>query len=586
MWPLKHLIIITLLCTLSAACLPNTKVSSKRASSSTGSDDADDSDEDDTDIVEISSDPLSAYAWHLNNFGQSTFSTSSATSGEDSKINYVHSSGFKGAGIKIAISDSGTDIYHRDLISNAYSDGHRDYSSDDSSSWSFGNPFPIEYNAHGTAVTGLISATADNGIGSKGVAPEAEYSSFLFIGDFHDSDSSYEAKELDQMNGDFDIFNYSYGYVGCYFVPTTSSIESAYYSGVTTLRSGKGAIYVKAAGNDYVGANSDCYDGDTSYFYGNTNTSEDQNLPYPILAAAINAKGQIASYSTPGSGLWISAAGGEYGDESPAMLTTDISGCTYGFSNSSVTTNSFNRGNHSLNASCDYTSLMNGTSSAAPVLSGIIALILEANSDLTWRDVKHILALTADKINYSTAAISHPAGTSKALSGHVYDYRYVVNNAGYQFSNTYGFGRVNAYAAVQMAKSYTSSLGDYIESAWTSSSSSLSLSIPDASATGVSSSLMVNYNYRIESIQVNLSLTHPFMGDLGVELTSPHGTTSKLLLINSNMKESSLTNYTLLSNAFYGESSNGTWTLKVIDGASSNTGTLDSWKIKVNGAEI
>jgi subtilisin-like proprotein convertase family protein len=534
-------------------------------------------------------DPLASYAWHLENTGQSTFSSSAGTAGEDMDIKEVQTSGIKGSGIKIAVSDTGIDIYHADLADNQLSSLHRDYSNDSSSTWRNGNPYPIEGEAHGTAVTGLIAAIGWNGIGSRGVAPSANYAGFLFVGDFHNSASSYEAKTLDQMTGAFDIFNYSYGYAGCEFTPATSTVINAYKTGVTNLRSGKGAIYIQAAGNEYMGTNSDCYTNDSSSFLGNTNTSEDHNHPYVILAAAVNAKGKIASYSSPGSGLWVASAGGESGSTTPAMLTTDILSCDDGFSTSSSSVAGFNKGALALNSNCNYTSIMNGTSSATPVLAGIVALMLEANPNLTWRDVKHILAVTADKINYSTAAIPHPGGASYALSGYTYDYSYVRNAAGYDYSNTFGFGRVNANNAVTMAKTYTSALGTYVETintstnAWLYNSATLNLSIPDKSSTGVSSSLTVSQSYTIESVQIKFSTDHTYVGDLGVQLTSPLGTTSRLLLINSNIKDSSLTDFTLISNAFYGENASGPWTIKVVDGATTDTGKLISWKLKING---
>lgn len=517
-------------------------------------------------------DPLASYAWHLQNNGQSTFSSSAGTAGEDFNILEVHNQDIKGSGIKIAISDSGVDVDHPDLINTQLFNEHRNYSSDSSSTWRNGSPYPIEHEAHGTAVAGLASAEEDNSIGSRGVAPLAKYAGFLFIGNFHNSSSSYEAKTLDQMMGNFDVFNYSYGYVGCEFIPADASVINAYKSGVTTLRSGKGAIYVKAAGNDYIGSNSDCENGATSYFIGNTNTSEDQNLPYLIVTGAVNAKGKISSYSTPGSGLWVTSAGGEYGTTSPAMLTTDIQGCGYGM------------GSSSLNSNCDYTSTMNGTSSAAPVLSGVIALILEANPTLTWRDVKHILSKTSDPINYSTAAIAHPGGTSWALSGYTYDYLYVRNAANYDFSNTYGFGRVNAEKAVNMAKGYVSELGSYVETDWsTFTSGTLNLAIPDKSTTGVSSTINVSRSLVIESIQIRVSTNHVFLGDIGIELKSPSGTVSRILHVNSNIDQSGLSDFIMLSNAFYGENSSGPWTIKLIDGGAQDTGSLTNWKIKING---
>ena len=534
-----------------------------------------------TDSGTAGEDPLATYAWHLNNTGQSSFSSGAATAGQDISVKAVHDSGIKGAGIKIAVSDTGVDVNHPDLNDNQISGQHRDYSTDVSSQWRNGDPYPTEYEGHGTAVAGLAAAEGWNSIGSRGIAPSAKYAGFLFIGDFNTSETSYEAKTLDQMTGAFDIFNYSYGYAGCQFTPAEDSVIAAFKTGVTSLRGGLGAIYVKAVGNDYVGYNSDCITNDNSYFLGNSNTEEDQNHPYQINVAAMNAAGKIASYSTPGSGVWVSSLGGEFGTSTPAMISTDIVGCSYGLSTSTSSVAGFNKGKIASNSNCSFTSIMNGTSSATPVLSGVVALMLEANPNLSWRDVKHILAVTADKVNFSTAEVVHPAGTGNALTGYPYDYVYVTNAAGVSFSNTFGFGRVNAANAVTMAKTYTSALGTYREA--TTTSGTLALAIPDKSATGVSHSLSVSNNYTIESIQITLSTNHTYIGDLGVQLTSPSGTTSRILLVNSNIKQSGLTDFLMLTNAFYGESSSGTWTLKVVDGAATDTGNITKWSIKVNG---
>lgn len=533
--------------------------------------------------IEGAEDPLAQYAWHLENTGQSTFSSSPGTSGEDMDIKQVQAAGLTGAGVTIAVSDTGIDLSHADLVGNQIVNAHRDYSDDNPSLWRNGNPYPIEKEGHGTAVTGLIAALGWNGIGSRGVAPSAKYAGFLFVGNFHSTGSSYEAKTIDQILGDFDIFNYSYGYSGCEFVPMSSTILSAYKNGVTHSRNGKGSIYIQAAGNEYYGYNSSCRSGDMSVFIGNTNTSEDHNHPYVILTSAVNAKGKISSYSTPGSGMWVASAGGESGSSKPAMLTTDILSCTSGLSKSRSLSSSFNKGASDLNPNCNYTSIMNGTSSAAPVLSGIVALMLEANPDLSWRDVKHILASTADTINYSNTVINHPEGTGSNLAGHAYDYLYVRNAAGFDYSNTYGFGRVNADKAVTMAKTYNFPLGTYLETDWSNNSGDINLTVPDNFAAGVSHFINVSHRYYIESVQIKISADHSKIGDLGVELTSPSGTRSKILLIRSNIKDLSLNDFTLISNAFYGESSDGNWTLKVIDGSATQTGKLKSWKIKING---
>lgn len=540
--------------------------------------------------IEISTsgaDPLVSFAWHFQNTGQTAFSSGAGIAGNDLRILKAHELGYSGRGIRIAVSDSGMETNHPDLSANQLKGEHRSYSGAPST-WHGSEPVPEGGDAHGTAVTGLINAVAGNGIGSMGVAPGAQFAGFYFIGRFRDSSSSYEARILDQISGDFDIFNYSYGYSNCFFVPTSSEIIKAYKKGVTSLRNGKGAIYLKAAGNDYKGRNSDCYPNDSSTYWGNANTNEDQNHPYLIVTAATNASGKISSYSSPGSGVWVSSAGGEFGDSAPAMITTDLQGCGKGFSSSQSWSSNFNHGSHDLNKLCNYTNVMNGTSSAAPTLAGIVALILEANPDLTWRDVKHILATTSNPINFSTATVPHPGGAN--LSGHVYDYNYIVNAAGFKFSNTYGFGRVDAGKAVALAKDYTFPLKSYVETEtngnWDYQSGFINQSIPDNSAAGTKHSLTVNHKLKVESVQIKVEIDHPFISDVGLELTSPSGTVSKILKINSNIKDRGLYGYMLLSNAFYGENSQGAWSIKVLDGKGGNTGRLTSWELKVNGGQL
>ena len=582
--------------------------------------------------VEASGDDvLVPYAWHLGNTGQTSFAGLAGTAGQDFNIAEAIALGYKGSGIKIAVSDSGVDLTHPDLDNNALAGLHRDYSGASAGSWKtsgsyVADPYPQEGEGHGTAVTGLASAEGWNTIGSRGVAPSSKYAAFYFIGNNVATTGSYEAKTLDQIWGAFDIFNYSYGYEGCTLTPVTSAVINMYKQGVTSLRGGYGAIYVKAAGNDYIGYNDDCYStaDPESYFFGNSNTNEDQNIPYLIVAAAVNAKGKISSYSTPGSGVWISSAGGEFGyssssysvEKSPAMITTDITGCSYGLSTSSSTESSFNKGTSSFNLDCDYTSVMNGTSSAAPTLSGVVALMLSANPLLSWRDVKHILAYTAQKINLSYSPSKHPyyndanfssraSDLVNEIDGYNYDYYYTNNSAGYSFSNTYGFGRVDAYAAVQMARSYVSGLGTYEETfnpnndGWYyPSTSAFPISIPNNSAMGVTDVINVRHNFNIESVQIKFSTNHSYIGELGVELISPNGTISKVLLLNSNIKDNysgatPLEDYMMITNAFYNEESRGNWTIRVVDGMNTNlddntvhTGNLLGWSIKINGHKV
>jgi subtilisin-like proprotein convertase family protein len=230
---------------------------------------------------------------------------------------------------------------------------------------------------------------------------------------------------------------------------------------------------------------------------------------------------------------------------------------------------------------------MNGTSSATPVTVGAIALMLEANPALTWRDVKHILASTSRKIDAAGGVVTVPltGGTYVAEPG------WTANHASptpFNYHNWYGFGLVDAAAAVVMAKAYTAGqLGTLVNTGFIPSAV-LNLPIPDQSAVGASSALPVPANpvQVVEAVQIRVNITHPVVGELGIELVSPTGTRSVLKNIVDGYSDSvNLSNQVFLSNAFYGENPAGAWTIKVVDGfgADTSTGTLVNWAIRVYG---
>lgn len=540
-------------------------------------------------------DPLASEAWFLKNNGtQKSFSLTSGLNSEDISVEPVHTLlNIRGRNVRIAVSDTGTEIEHEDLSENTLPGEHRNYAFTQPARWRNANPYPSGDEPHGTGVAGLIAALGWNGKGSRGVAPLAKFASFRYILDPlpGETDASKLAKQLDQMDGNFDIFNYSYGYAGYVFVEEDSVVQDAVKLGATTFRNGKGALYVQSAGNSFYEqflrfcadeSDPTCYDEAT----GNTNAHETLATPYKIVVGATNALGKVTSYSTPGSGIWVSAPGGEDGFSYPAMITTDLSGCNAGMSyRDTYLDDFFDFGFHPLNGSCNYTNRFNGTSSAAPVTSGVIALMLEANPDLTWRDVKHILALSSERIDYNAAtnSVDHPL--SKDLSGYQYDYKWVKNAANRWFSNYYGFGRINAENAVTMAMTYDlSTLGNYEQITYDSGTIS-GLTIPDNSFAGAENKIWVGHNLEIESVQIRFTSNHPWPGDVAIHLVSPSGTESRLLTINSNIYSTGFeANTLMISNAFYGEKSEGYWTIKMYDGDDTiGTGQLTNWKVQING---
>ena len=535
-------------------------------------------------------DPLVNYSWHLKNTGQKSFAEKAGTVGKDSKIIEANEEGYTGQGIRIAVSDTGMETSHEDLSGNVLAGEHRDY--DLAKPW-LGNPSTND--AHGTSVAGLIGAVGGNGLGSRGIAYGAKVAGFRYLG----IKVSTLAKMIDQANGNFDIFNYSYGMPTCAYRDYYSSYIDQLKHGVTNLRGGKGSIYVKAAGNYWMSSLSDCDSSVDSlsldwndWYFGNSSLYATHSWPYLIVVGAFNADGKRAFYSSPGSIVWVSAPGGRMGESKPAMVTADLTGCSQGYSDSTKGVNDFDKGpvtgkkgDGDLNQKCQYTSTFNGTSAAASVVAGVVALILEANKQLSWRDVKYILAKTADQLDASLGDTDHTR-KDRRLSGHTYLPSWVTNTAGFKFHNYYGFGGINAKTAVKMAESYSSFLGAFVETSWTDSNTiSSSNTIPDASKEGLINVLNIqdDDNLTIEMVQIELSVTHPRISDIGVELTSPGGTKSVIIPINSNINGSNMNSWVLASNAFYGESSRGNWSIKLIDGLSGETGTLSRWKIKFFG---
>lgn len=527
-------------------------------------------------------DPFLEYAWHLRNTGQKVFAAEAGVEGIDLNLVETWGSDISGRGIKILISDDGVEDSHEDLRDNFLTAAvSKDYSKTAPYLVTTAPPKGNEDN-HGTAVAGLVAAVGGNGVGSKGVAFNASIASASFLSS---GSVASEAPLIDQASGDFDIFNMSWGSSQNNLTAPVTSFLAQLKAGVTNGRGGKGSLYIKAAGNDFfVG----CHNDEALKCVGSSNFDSDNITPYTILVAALDSQGYAASYSSIGSNIWISSFGGEEGEVAPAMVTTDRSTCSKGYSSSSVEGDlAFEKGQEG-NDFCKYTVTFNGTSSAAPVMTGVVALMLQANPALTWRDVKYILAKTAVPIFYNTTdTMSHPISSEAAAMppGAVWDRRWVLNSAGFKFHNWYGFGRADVDAAVAMAKDYTSELGDFVETAFTTNTRSPALAIPDFDAGGASDTMVVATDLKIESVQLKISATHADISQLALELTSPSGTKSYLVLMNNSLK--GITNFIsdiFLTNAFYREPSAGTWTLKVIDGKSGTAGTLTNWSLQFTGS--
>lgn len=549
-------------------------------------------------------DPLATQQWHLVNTGQNAYADNSGTAGFDVNVGPVYNGpGWTGLNVRVAVVDTGLEIAHEDLAPNVVPNGSWDFDGGDTDPT---NSFDTDGD-HGTSVAGLIASVKENGAGGIGVAPEAKLKGFNPLQTQLGADfaASLGGSTANPNSSDVAIFNQSFGLSGQGPIARDPIFWNQLIAGTTSLRDGKGALYVKAAGNGFnsmgILGNPNCSRANPlGVSCENANFDPDNTLPYNIVVGALNASGIKSSYSTAGSALWVSAPGGEFGRTNPptaggfpaivyepAMVTTDQSGCTQGYARSAATTSQFNTG-AAPNNNCNYTNTFNGTSSATPVAAGVIALLLDANPELTWRDVKHIFASSARQVDAGRgpviAVLSN--GNYTAETG------WFTNAAGFNFHNWYGFGLVDAAAAVVQANPATYTLLPPPANSNTYTSGSLSLTIPNNSTTGATHTLnlqnppLTALPGTVEAVEIKVSITHSFTGDLGIELTSPSGTRSILKNIRDGFTTADLNGMYLLSNAFYGESSAGNWTLKVVDGDNgSNTtgGTLTNWTIAIYG---
>jgi len=461
----------------------------------------------------VPNDPLFANQWHLLNSGQS-----GGTQGADARVTAAWDS-VRGAGVVIGIVDDGLQYTHPDLSAQYLAAASYDFNFNDP------NPYPDFAEEHGTAVAGVAAGRGNNGLGISGAAPSAQLAGLRLLAAA--TTDAQEAAALSHASDSIDIYSNSWGPFD-----DAARLEgpgpltlAALANGVANGRDGLGNIYVWAAGNGLGSDDNVNYDG-----YANSR--------YTIAVGAIDHNGVQSYYSEPGASMLVTAYSS---GASVGITTTDLVGAD-GYSTG------------------DYTSGFGGTSSSTPLVSGVVALMLEANPNLTWRDVRAILAETAGQ--------NDPANA---------DWR--LNGAGYHINHNYGFGAIDAAAAVSAAAGWTPLAA---EQTVTSGTISVGAPIPDLNTTGVSRSFTFTDELRIETVEVVLNATHTYRGDLNIVLTSPDGTRSILAEPHGD-SGNNYNNWTFTSVRHWGELSAGTWTLTVSDPVAIDVGTWNSWRINLYG---
>ena len=433
--------------------------------------------------------------------------------------------GYTGKGSVVTVVDDGIEYTHPDLRANY----------DASASWDMnGNdpdPFPNEadpINSHGTRCCGQIAMVANNSWCGVGIAFKASIGAVRMLdGDVTDA---IEARSLSLNYNHVQIYTNSWGPNddGATMEGPGPLAELAFEKGASQGRNNLGSIFLFANGNG--GRQHD-----------NCNADGYSNSIFTIAIGAIAVDGSSPWYTEQCSAtMAVTYSSGSYGQ--PAISTVDLhSGCTN-----------------------DHT----GTSAASPEAAGILALVLEARPNITWRDMQHLIAHSAQ---YTWRQ----------------DPDWTNNRAGFHINHKFGFGRLDATKIVELAETWVP------VGAWLSSDSPtlrVSKRIPYAykresalHETYVVTASMTDVQ-ELEHVQVTINADCDRRGDYYIELLCPSGTSSILMTVRPYDFSPDGIHWTFMTVRCWGENPVGTWHLYISNQYSAtDSGTLNDWQITFYG---
>jgi len=474
------------------------------------------------------------YQWHLKSDGTFTNNSLVSTIDEnDLDLLSVYQSymGYNnGNNIIVQVVDTGVDADHPDLIDNMdlTRSLNAEVQGDPSANPSIGGF------THGTQVAGIMAARAFNTIGVRGIIPFAKIAGSNWL-DTQSSEGLEKAWLMGPGANEIAVSNNSWG---SYFDRDTT-YDDLMALGTSTLRDGKGRVYVFAAGND-------------RERQGNANLTYTLSNRFAISVAGIKHDNTHAEYSSPGSNILVSAYSGNFADDSPTIGTTIVAG----EATSDIT--------WSEDDKRDYTFAMNGTSASSPMVAASVALVLEACPNLSWRDIKYLIAKHAKQVDSTNSS-------------------WVRNAVGLTHSIDYGFGLINAKGMITDCKStYTNLSSELSVSAsqiyntliLDNTSRSFDISIPEAMT--------------IEWVEVTIDNDSSWASDYEIELISPSGTKTILMTDESDVNQIGssswlLRGFRMSTAAMIGEQSIGIWKVILSDNFDEDEGTLKSIQIKVYG---
>jgi len=453
---------------------------------------------------DIPNDPYFKDMWYLLNTGQA-----SGPAGVDMNVVPVWKNNITGRGIVIAVLDDGLDWTHPDLEGNYDAQASYDLNDNDN------DPMPRDSdadNCHGTRCAGEAAAIANNGKCGVGVSYNAKIGGVRML-DGQATDA-LEASALGFKGDHIDIYINCWGPKddGKTFGKPGPMAAKALRLGAEKGRNDLGSIFVWATGNGGL-TDDDCNcDGYTTSIF-------------TISIGCIGDHGLSAYYT----------------EKCSSTLAVTFNGASHkeGRENKMVTTDLYHQ--------C--TEEFKGTSASAPLAAGMIALTLEANPKLTWRDIQALIV--------TTAQITSPV-----------DEGWKRNGAGFHFNHKFGFGRLDANAMVEAARNWDNlppqrkcTAASGFDHQDIPRGDSLYINVPTVACESSSAQVV-----KVEHVVLTISFVHRRRGDVSIDLLSPRETRNQMLSTRRyDDSDEGLDEWNFMTVYNWGENPKGTWRLKITD---------------------
>ena len=474
-------------------------------------------------VWDYPTDPLFPKQSNLLNSGQHN-----GIPGEDiNASNTIFKEGLTGKGVVVVVHDDGILTSHKDLKKSLNSDF-------------FFNPLDksknISYGAfHGTGCAGIIASEWNNGLCGAGIAPGVTLGGTKTLNENFSVNSvvdslMFKSENVSVHSSAFEISGCKSGV--CQALPQDREFYNLIHDLTTKSRNGKGTVFVFAAGND-------------AQSCGDTNLNTLSNWRDNIIVAASTNRGKHAYYSTVSSSVSINA---------PSSYDFTQIGVGQKWPQYVKTTS--NEGDEVCNEK------FSGTSASTPLVAGIVALLLEANSNLTSRDVSMILALSATKNDPK-----HPS--------------WVKNGAGLYYSPFFGFGRVNVDRAVELARKWE----NLDNEVYAHLKSKRILKVPETCHGEVDLFFNVNHSLFIETGELSFNIESEHYSMLRIVVESPSGTQAVVKQVLPLQETKEKTRRYITMRNFLGENIGGQWKIRFINCRCAEIGTITNITLSLYGTK-